>query len=151
MGKFLGYHLIRSKYAVASGGFTGYGFRRGPFIKYAFLAERHNDFIFAMIAQQWGFIGCILLLLLYVVIIVCGLEIARDNYDPFARLAAAGITLMFAIQVIVNISMTVGLMPITGITLPFVSYGGSSLLFSMISIGLLNNIGQRRPFSSSFE
>ncbi len=144
-----GYHLIRSKYAVASGGFTGYGFRKGPFIKYGFLPFRHNDFIFAMIAQQWGFIGCILLLLLYVVIIVCGLEIARDNYDPFARLAAAGITLMFAIQVIVNISMTVGLMPITGITLPFVSYGGSSLLFSMISIGLLNNIGQRRPFSSN--
>ena len=145
-----GYHLIRSKYAVASGGLSGYGFRKGPFIKYSFLAERHNDFIFAMIAQQWGYIGCILLLLLYVIIIVCGLEIAKDNYDPFGRLAASGIAVMIAIQVIVNVSMTVGLMPITGITLPFVSYGGSSLVFSMASIGLLNNIGQRRPFSSSF-
>jgi cell division protein FtsW (lipid II flippase) len=142
-----GYHLLRSKLAVASGEVTGYGFRRGPFIKYNFLPFRHNDFIFAVIAHQWGFVGSLGLLLLYVVVIACGLEIAGNNTDPFGRLLAIGIVAMFAVEVIVNVSMTVGLMPITGLTLPLVSYGGSSLLVSMISIGLLNNVGRCRPFS----
>jgi rod shape determining protein RodA len=145
-----GYHLIRSKYAVASGGTNhakGYGFRQGPFIKYNFLPSRHNDFIFAIIAHQWGMWGCLGLLALFVIIIGCGLEIAASNTDPFGRLLAVGITAMFTIQLIVNISMTIGLMPITGLTLPLVSYGGSSLLVSITSIGLLNNVGRCRPFS----
>jgi rod shape determining protein RodA len=142
-----GYHLTRSKFAVASGGMTGYGFRQGPFIKYDFLAHRHNDFIFSIIAHQWGFLGCLGLLGLYVIIISCGLEIAEHNTDPFGRLLAVGIVAMFAVEVIVNIGMTVGLMPITGLTLPLVSYGGSSLLVSMASVGLLNNIGRCRPFT----
>ena len=142
-----GWHLIRSKYAVASGGVTGYGFREGPFVKYNFLTERHNDFIFAVIAQQWGFWGCLGLLALYIIIVSCGLEIAANNTDPFGRLLATGIVAMFVVEVIINVGMTVGLMPITGLTLPFVSYGGSSLLVSMISVGLLNNIGRCRPFT----
>jgi len=142
-----GYHLIRSKYAVASGGATGYGFARGPFVKYNFLPERHNDFIFAIIAHQWGFMGCVAVLMLYLIMLWCGLEIAVANTDPFARLLASGIVTIFAIQIIVNVAMTVGLMPITGITLPLVSYGGSSLLVSMVCVGLLNNIGRWRPFT----
>ena len=142
-----GYHLTRSKFAVASGGTRGYGFRQGPFIKYDFLAHRHNDFIFAIIAHQWGFLGCLGLLGLYVIIIGCGLEIAEHNTDPFGRLLVVGIMAMFAVEVIVNVGMTVGLMPITGLTLPLVSYGGSSLLVSMISVGLLNNVGRCRPFT----
>ncbi len=142
-----GYHLIRSKYAVASGGMSGYGFRKGPFIKYNFLPARHNDFIFAVIAQQWGFIGCLTLLGLYVIIIYCGLEIAANNTDPFGRLLVSGIVVMFAAQVIVNVSMTMGLMPITGLTLPLVSYGGSSLMVNMCAVGLLNNVGRSRPFT----
>jgi rod shape determining protein RodA len=142
-----GYHLIRSKYAVASGGMNGYGFRRGPFVKYNFLPERHNDFIFAVIANQWGFVGSIAVLALYVILIWCGLEIAAANTDPFACLLATGIVAIFAIQVVVNVTMTVGLMPISGLTLPFVSYGGSSLLISMACVGLLNNIGRWRPFT----
>jgi len=142
-----GYHLIRSKYAVASGGAAGYGFGRGPFVKYNFLPERHNDFIFAIIAHQWGFWGCLGILSLYIVLLWCGLEIAAANTDPFGRLLAAGIVTMFALQIIVNIAMTLGLMPITGLTLPFISYGGSSLLVSMACVGLLNNIGRRRPFT----
>ncbi len=142
-----GWHLIRSKYAVASGGARGHGFRRGPFVKYDFLEERHNDFIFAIIAQQWGFWGCLAVLGLYVIIVGCGLEIAANNTDPFGRLLAVGIVAMFVVEVIVNVSMTVGLMPITGLTLPLVSYGGSSLLVSMTSLGLLNNVGRCRPFS----
>ncbi|MHC4266266.1 MAG: FtsW/RodA/SpoVE family cell cycle protein [Planctomycetota bacterium] len=149
-----GYHLIRSKYAVASGGLNGQGFRNGPFIKYNFLPERHNDFIFSTIAHQWGFVGCVVLILLYSIILFCGLEIAAHNTDPFGRLLATGIVIMFSVQIVVNICMTLGLMPITGLTLPLVSYGGSSLLVSMTSLGLLHNVGRRRPFSvarKSFE
>jgi rod shape determining protein RodA len=142
-----GYHLIRSKYAIASGGASGYGYGKGPFIKYNFLPERHNDFIFAIIAHQWGFWGCMAVLALYIIILWCGLEIAVETTDPFARLLATGIIAIFALQVIVNVAMTVGLMPITGITLPFVSYGGSSLLVSLLCIGLLNNVGRWRPFT----
>jgi cell division protein FtsW (lipid II flippase) len=145
-----GYQLIRSKYAIASGSTdsaTGYGFRQGPFVKYGFLPERHTDFIFSVIAHQWGFWGCLGVLTLYVIIVSCGLEIASNNTDPFARLFATGIVAMFVVEVLVNVGMSVGLMPITGLTLPLVSYGGSSLLVSMASIGLLNNIGRSRPFS----
>ncbi|MBW8000600.1 MAG: rod shape-determining protein RodA [Planctomycetes bacterium] len=149
-----GFHLIRSKYAVASGGMSGYGFRRGPFVKYNFLPARHNDFIFATIAHQWGFWGCLFVLSLYVIIIACGLEIAQNNTDPFGKLLAIGIVAIFVVEVVINVSMTLGLMPITGLTLPLVSYGGSSLLVSMIFIGLLNNVGRSRPFTvapKSFE
>jgi len=149
-----GYQLNRAKFAIASGGLTGYGFRRGPFIKYDFLPTRHNDFVFAVIAHQWGFLGCLGLLFLYVIIIACGLEIAANNTDPFGRLLAIGIVAMFTVEIIVNISMALGLMPITGLTLPLVSYGGSSLLVSTAAVGLLNNVGRCRPFSvapKSFE
>jgi rod shape determining protein RodA len=145
-----GFHLIRSKYAIASGGVnngTGYGFRKGPFVKYNFLTERHNDFIFAVIAEQWGFWGCLGLIGLYVIIIACGLEIAANNTDPFGRLLVVGILAMFLVEIIENIGMTMGIMPITGLTLPFVSYGGSSLLVNMMAVGLLNNIGRCRPFN----
>jgi len=142
-----GYHLIRAKFAVASGRMTGYGYRQGPFVKYDFLPERHNDFVFAAIAHQWGFLGSLAVLALYALIFISGLEIAEYNTDPFGRLLAVGIVAMFTVEVIVNVSMTVGLMPITGLTLPFVSYGGSSLLVSLIAVGLLNNIGRNRPFS----
>jgi rod shape determining protein RodA len=142
-----GYHLIRSKLAIASGGLTGYGFGKGPFVKFNFLPYRYNDFIFAVFAHQWGFLGCISLFMLYLVIIVCGLEIAANNTDPFGRLLAIGIIAVFAVEVLINVSMTIGLMPITGLTLPLVSYGGSSLLVSMMFIGLLNNVGRCRPFT----
>jgi rod shape determining protein RodA len=147
-----GYHLMRSKFAVASGGLSGYGFRKGPFVKYNFfLPELHNDFIFAIIAHQWGFLGCVGLLGLYALMVGCGLEIAGNNTDPFGRLLAVGIVAMLAVEVIVNVSMTMGLMPITGLTLPLISYGGSSLVVSMIALGLLNNVGRSRPFGTARE
>jgi cell division protein FtsW (lipid II flippase) len=142
-----GFHIIRSKYAVASGGLTGAGFGRGAFIKYNFLPERHNDFIFSVIAHQWGFLGCLGLLGLYALVIACSLEIGANNIDPFARLVAIGIAAMFVIEIVVNIGMTLGIMPVTGLTLPFISYGGSSLLVNMTAVGLLNNIGCCRPFT----
>lgn len=142
-----GYQLFRSKLAIASGGLTGDGFRKGEFIKYNFLGERHTDFIYAAIAQQWGFVGGVVVLALYVLIMLCGLEIASNHTDPFGRLLAIGIVTMFAVEVFENISMTIGLMPITGLTLPLVSYGGSSLLVSLLAVGLLNNVGRSRPFT----
>ena len=93
------------------------------------------------------FWGCLGLLALYIIIIGCSQEIAAHNADPCGKLLAVGIIAMFVVEVIINVSMTVGLMPITGLTLPLVSYGGSSLLVSMASIGLLNNVGRCRPFS----
>jgi len=144
---YWGYQIIRSKYAVASGGLAGTGFGRGPFVKYNFLPERHNDFVFSVIAHQWGFVGCLGLLLLYTLLIACCLEIGANNIDPFARLVAIGIAAMFAIEIVVNIGTTLGIMPVTGLTLPFISYGGSSLLVNMITVGLLNNIGRCRPFT----
>jgi rod shape determining protein RodA len=142
-----GYHLMHSKQAIASGGLMGYGYGKGPYSQYEYLPERHNDFIFALIAHQWGFWGGVLVMLLYGILFACGAEIAYLNTDPFARLTAVGIIAMFAVEVAVNVSMTLGLMPITGLTLPFVSYGGSSLMVNMIALGLLNNIGRFRPFS----
>jgi cell division protein FtsW (lipid II flippase) len=138
-----GYQLMRSKLAIASGGFYGQGFREGPFIKYKFLPERHNDFIFALIGHQWGFAGAVLVMALYALLIACAIEIAAASFDVFGGYIAAGIAAVFAIQILVNIGMTIGVMPITGITLPFVSYGGSSLLVNIVSIGLLNNIARR--------
>ena len=142
-----GYQLLHSKQAITSGGFKGYGFAQGPYIQYHYLPERHNDFIFAAIAHQFGFLGCVGVLTLYVIIIACAIELAFLNTDPFGRLVAVGIAAMFAVQVLVNVGMTLGLMPITGLTLPLVSYGGSSLVVNMTAIGLLNNIGKYRPFS----
>ena len=142
-----GYHITRSKYAVASGGLAGQGLGRGPFIKYNFLTFRQTDFIFSIIAHEGGFLGCLAFMGLYVILAVCGLEIAADNIDPFARLLAIGIVSMIVVEVLVNVGMALGLMPITGLTLPFVSYGGSSLLVNMIAIGLLNNVGRCRPFT----
>jgi cell division protein FtsW (lipid II flippase) len=142
-----GYHITRSKYAVASGGVAGQGLGRGPFIKYNFLTFRETDFVFSVIAHQGGFLGCLAFLGLYVILAICGLEIAADNIDPFARLLAVGIVAMIVVQVLVNVGMTLGLMPVTGLTLPFVSYGGSSLLVNMMAVGLLNNVGRCRPFT----
>lgn len=146
-----GYNLIRSKLAIASGGGTGQGFRKGPFIRYGtygnFLPEKENDFIIAAIGHQFGFAGCLVVIGLYGIIFLCGLIIARNNTDPFARLVVMGILAMFFVQVFQNITMSVGLMPITGLTLPLVSYGGSSLLVGFMAVGLLNNIGRCRPFS----
>lgn len=145
-----GFQLIQSKRAIASGGLAGYGFGKGPYLQnrsYLNLPEADNDLIFAAIAHQFGILGCGFLLILYIIIIACAIELAWLNPDPFGRLVAVGIAAMFAVQVLVNVGMTLGLMPITGLTLPLVSYGGSSLVANMIAIGLLNNIGRHRPFS----
>lgn len=140
------YQQELSKDAIATGGLLGYGYRRGPFLKYNFLPESRNDCIVAMIAHQWGLLGVLGVLLLYAMVVMCGLEIAVHHPDPFARLLCMGVAAMFTVQVFVNVGMNIGVMPITGLTLPLVSYGGSSLLVNMIALGLLNNVGRSRPF-----
>ncbi len=146
-----GYQLVRSKAALGSGGVVGTGWGKGTFVEYDFLPDKHNDFIFAVIGHQFGLIGCVVVFLCYAVIVVAGIDIATLTNDPFGKLLAVGITVMLATQVLTNIGMTIGLAPITGLTLPFVSFGGSSVVANFVSIGLLINIARRRPLLIAHE
>jgi rod shape determining protein RodA len=140
-----GYQLRQSLIALGTGGLTGEGYGEGAFVRYNLLPEEHNDFIFAVLGNQWGLVGCLIVILAYVVIIVCGLEVAMVTNDPFGRLLAVGVVVMIVVQALLNICMTLGLAPITGMTLPFVSAGGSSLWANFLALGLLVNVAQRRP------
>ena len=142
-----GYQLRQSKIALGSGGTTGEGWGQGVFVesRLPLLPEEHNDFIFAIIGHQWGFVGGALVILAYSMIVVFGIEVATVTNDPFGRLLAIGVIVMIVVQALLNISMTVGLAPITGMTLPFVSAGGSSLWANFLGLGLLVNVAQRRP------
>ncbi|MBP7748167.1 MAG: rod shape-determining protein RodA [Phycisphaerae bacterium] len=141
-----GYQLRQSKIALGTGGLTGTGYGAGIFVQYKdLLPEEQNDFIFAIIGHQWGLVGGLLAIGAYVLIIVFGLEVATVTNDPFGRLLAVGVVVMIAVQALLNICMTIGLAPITGMTLPFVSAGGSSLWANFLALGLLVNVAQRRP------
>jgi len=139
-----GYHIIQSKIAIGSGMISGKGFLQGTQNALSFLPEEHTDFIFSVLAEEWGFIGSIVIVLLFLLLIFWGLNIAQGCREPFGTILAIGITSMFFWQVIINISMTMGLMPVVGVPLPFVSYGGSSVLTTAIGIGLLMNVSMRR-------
>jgi len=141
-----GYQLLASKTAIGSGGVFGHGWGRGPYVERQFLPDRHNDLIFAVIAHQWGMIGCLVVLAAYAAIIVAGAVIASQTREPFGRLLAVGVIALLATQITINIGMAVGLMPITGMNLPFVSYGGSSLLSNFLACALLISVSQRRPY-----
>ena len=141
-----GYQLHKSKMCIGSGGIGGQR-QDGLFVKYDFLPDRHNDFIFAMIGHQWGIIGCGTILGLYLLIIIGAAEIASEQKDPFGKLLAVGIAALIAAQTFVNISMTIGLAPVTGMTLPFISYGGTSLVCNFIALGLLINIARHQDQS----
>ncbi|MCE5193946.1 MAG: rod shape-determining protein RodA [Nitrospiraceae bacterium] len=140
----IGYHINQSKVAIGSGGFAGKGYMQGTQGPFRFLPEKHTDFIFAAFAEEWGFIGCFLLLLLYLAFILRGIDTAIKAKDEFGRLLAVGITFMFTVYIIINIGMTLGLMPVVGIPLPFMSYGGTALLSNFIAAGLLINVRTRR-------
>ncbi len=135
-----GYNLIQSIITIGSGGFWGKGFLRGTQTKLAFLPEYHTDFIFCVLAEEMGFFGVILILLVYFVFFKLIVEIISYTADRFAILMGTGILSVFVAQTIINISMTMGLFPVVGIPLPFISYGGSSLIVSLISVVLLVNI-----------
>jgi rod shape determining protein RodA len=139
-----GYTLIQSKIAIGSGGFLGKGWLSGTQSQLHFLPESHTDFIFATFAEEWGFLGSAILLFFYYLLIKEGLAIAQKTSDYFGRLLALGISLMLGIQVFVNIAMTMGLMPVVGLPLPLMSYGGSSVVVTFIALGILANINKRR-------
>ena len=139
-----GYHIIQSKIAVGSGGFTGKGYIKGTQSQLRFLPEQHTDFAFSVFAEEWGFIGCLLLISIYISLILWGLNIARRCNDRFGGLLAVGVTAMLFWHTIINIGMVIGLFPVVGVPLPFFSYGGTSMITSMVGIGLLQNISMRR-------
>lgn len=139
-----GYHIIQSKIAVGSGGITGKGFIQGTQSQLRFLPEQHTDFAFSVFAEEWGFIGCLLLIILYLSLVLWGLNVARRCNDRFGGLLAVGVTAMLFWHIIINIGMVIGLFPVVGVPLPFFSYGGTSMITSMVGIGLLQNISMRR-------
>jgi rod shape determining protein RodA len=139
-----GYHAAQSKIAVGSGGMTGKGWREGTQTGLSFLPEQHTDFIFSVWAEEHGFLMCLLLLALYGGLFSLSLSVGFSARDRFGAFVAVGVTAMLFWQVFENIGMVIGLLPVTGITLPLMSYGGSSMLSVMLSIGLLVNISMRR-------
>ena len=140
-----GYQLRQSKVALGTGGLTGKGYGQGTFVRYNLLPEKNNDFIFAVIGHQWGYVGCLLVLAAYGAIVLFGIEVATVTNEPFGRLLAVGVIVLIVFQALINIGMTIGLAPITGMTLPFVSAGGSSLWANFIGLGLMLNVAKRRP------
>ena len=139
-----GYTAIQSKIAIGSGGLLGKGWLLGTQNQLQFLPERHTDFIFSVIGEEWGFLGCLAILCLYLFLILSGLRIAKESPDLFGKFLASGVTLLLASHIFINIGMTIGLMPVTGIPLPLLSYGGSHLVTVMFVLGLLENVHLRK-------
>lgn len=139
----VGYQIRRALTAIGSGGATGKGMGNVPVGRH--VPEAHNDMVFALVGEQFGFVGSAIVLAAYIVLFTAGIEIAGNTREPFGRLVALGIVATMAGQTFINLMVVLRMMPVTGITLPFVSYGGSSLLASFIAAGLLLNIGQNRP------
>ncbi len=139
-----GYHIIQSKIAIGSGMVLGKGLFGGTQSQLNFLPENHTDFIFAVIGEEMGFVGAFLILFLYFILLYRGLKIAGVARDNFGTLLAAGIISMLTFHILVNVGMTAGIMPVTGIPLPFMSYGVSALTTNMLSIGIMLNIYMRR-------
>jgi len=139
-----GYHANQSKIAVGSGQITGKGFRKGTQSQMAFLPERHTDFIFAVIAEETGFLGSTILILLYLILLLVGVDTAKNAKDRLGVLMAGGIVSMISLYVFINVGMAVGIVPVVGVPLPLVSYGGTSIITTFLALGLLLNIQTRR-------
>jgi rod shape determining protein RodA len=139
-----GYHGLQSRIAIGSGQLLGKGLYGGTQTQFKFLPEGHTDFVFAVFAEEWGFIGSIALLSLYILLFLMGLEIALKAKDIVGTLLAVGVVTMIAFGVVVNIAMTSGLAPVVGIPLPLMSYGGSAMVVNLTALGLLLNVKRRR-------
>jgi len=138
------YNVIQAKIAIGSGQLLGKGVAGATQSRLSFLPERHTDFIFAVFAEMWGFVGCLVLLVCYVLLLLRGFDIAATARDPVGRLVALGATALLASQVIINVGMVTGLLPVVGIPLPLMSYGGSSMLVSLMALGLLLSVRMRQ-------
>ena len=139
-----GYHITQSKIAIGSGGFFGKGFGQGTQSHLDYLPESHTDFVFATMSEEWGMLGGLFVLGVFALILRWGMEIARTSNDRFSQLLAAGMTTTIFFYVAINLMMVMGLAPVVGIPLPFVSHGGSSMMTNMICIGTLMAIGRWR-------
>ena len=139
-----GHQLVQSLYALTSGGVFGRGIGMSR-LKALWLPEANNDFIFAVIVEELGFIGGIVLILLILVLISRGIKIALHAKDNFGRLLATGITGVLALQSLINIAVVIGAFPVTGVTLPFISAGGTSLFVNLTAVGVLMNISKQKP------
>jgi rod shape determining protein RodA len=139
-----GYQVIQSKVAIGSGGLFGTHYLQGTQKGLAFLPERHTDFIFSVVGEELGFAGAIALLFLFLVIILRGLELAQTSRRPFSAFLAIGIATYFVFHVVVNVAITIGLLPVTGLPLPLISYGGSNLLTTSFLVGLMINVSSRQ-------
>ncbi len=137
----MGWQVFQSKVAIGSGGFSGKGYLQGTQKLFAFLPERHSDFAYSVLSEENGFIGSIAVVILFAIIVTRGLYLATKVKNRFASLAAIGISSYFAFHVIINIGMTIGLAPVTGLPLPLLSYGGSSMLLTCFLAGVLMNFG----------
>lgn len=140
-----GYHITQSKIALGSGGWTGRGFMQGTQSRLNFLPEKHTDFIFTTLAEEFGFVGAVSLLVLYALIIVFCISSAMTNRDRFASLLTLGVAVTFFLFFSVNMSMVMGLAPVVGVPLPLVSYGGSAMLILMLGFGLVQSAHIHRP------
>ncbi|MFH1552637.1 MAG: rod shape-determining protein RodA [Candidatus Omnitrophota bacterium] len=138
-----GYTIIQSKIAIGSGGIFGKGWLSGTQSYLRFLPERHTDFIFSVIGEEWGFIGAAVLIGLYALVIFRGIKIISTANNIYGKAIATGVVTLIAFQVLVNISMTIGLMPVVGLPLPGISYGGSNTVASLIGVGFLLSVGRR--------
>ena len=144
-----GYHTIQSEIAIGSGGLFGKGYMNGSQAQLEFLPERSTDFIFAVVGEEWGLVGLLVMLLLYLFVIARGLFIAAQAQDTFSRLVAGSLTLTFCVYVFVNSGMVAGLLPVVGVPLPLVSYGGTSMVTLMAGFGILMSIHSRRKLVST--
>lgn len=139
-----GYHIIQSRLAIGSGGLFGYGFLNGPQNRLKFIPEQHTDFIFSLIGEEFGFIGALIVVVLFIILFILGLYISFKSDTESGTFIGVGIVSMLSIHTFINIGMTIGLLPVAGIPLPFISYGRSFLIVNMIGIGILSSIGKRR-------
>ncbi|UDG79957.1 peptidoglycan glycosyltransferase MrdB [Candidatus Steffania adelgidicola] len=145
-----GYHIIQSKIAIGSGGLSGKGWLHGTQSQLEFLPERHTDFIFAVLGEELGFIGVLVLLALYLGIIIRGLVIAVRAQNTFCRVMAGGLMLILFVYLFVNIGMVSGILPVVGVPLPLVSYGGSALIVIMAGFGIVMSIHTHRKMLSKY-
>ena len=139
-----GYHVTQSQIAIGSGGLWGKGYKNGTQSQLKFLPEQYTDFIFSVFSEEWGLVGSSVLLCLYLALVLKGLNIALKARDKLGRLIATGVVTIFVVHMFVNVGVTTGIMPVTGLTLPLISYGGSSIFSTSIALGLLLNVSYRR-------
>lgn len=139
-----GYNSIQSKIAVGSGKFIGKGFRKGTQSQLEFLPERHTDFIFSVLSEEFGFVGSVLTVMVFTIMFVIGLRIATTARDKFGALVTSGVLVYLFWHMFINVGMVIGLLPIVGVPLPLLSYGGSSMLTTMAGLGLVSSVAYRR-------